>query len=173
MRRNLANILLTHSKCDVYGHTGTWARTQHARSLHKSHHFHLIMWPPSWFIQSCSCPSWISVSDSKTLETEQANLSPRVCVCVCMLSHFSRVQLFTTLWTVARQAPLSMGILQAKTLEWVAMPSSRGSSWPRDRTCISHIHLLHWQAGSLPLVLPGKPMRSLRTVLLLSYTEPG
>ena len=95
------------------------------------------------------------------------------CVCVCMLSHFSRVQLFTTLWTVARQAPLSMGILQAKTLEWVAMPSSRGSSWPRDRTCISHIHLLHWQAGSLPLVLPGKPMRSLRTVLLLSYTEPG
>ena len=29
------------------------------------------------------------------------------------------------------------GILQARTLEWVAMPSSRGSSQPRDRTCIS------------------------------------
>ena len=26
-----------------------------------------------------------------------------------VLSHFSRVQLFATLWTVARQAPLSMG----------------------------------------------------------------
>ena len=26
----------------------------------------------------------------------------------CMLSRFSRVQLFVTLWTVARQAPLSM-----------------------------------------------------------------
>ena len=26
----------------------------------------------------------------------------------CMLSHFSHVQLFATLWTVARQAPLSM-----------------------------------------------------------------
>ena len=26
------------------------------------------------------------------------------------------------------------GILQATVLEWVAMPSSRGSSWPRDRT---------------------------------------
>ena len=25
-------------------------------------------------------------------------------------------------------------ILQARILEWVAMPSSRGSSWPRDRT---------------------------------------
>ena len=31
------------------------------------------------------------------------------------------------------------GILQARILEWVAMPSSRGSSWPRDRTCISYI----------------------------------
>ena len=26
------------------------------------------------------------------------------------------------------------GILQARILEWVAMPSSRGSSWPRDQT---------------------------------------
>ena len=29
------------------------------------------------------------------------------------------------------------GILQARILEWVAMPSSRGSSPPRDQTCIS------------------------------------
>ena len=29
------------------------------------------------------------------------------------------------------------GILQARLLEWVAMPASRGSSQPRDRTCIS------------------------------------
>ena len=50
----------------------------------------------------------------------------------CMLSDFSHTQLFATLWTVVRQAPLSMGILQARILEWVAMPSSRGSSQPRD-----------------------------------------
>ena len=31
------------------------------------------------------------------------------------------------------------GILQARILEWVAMPSSRGSSQPRDQTCISYI----------------------------------
>ena len=31
------------------------------------------------------------------------------------------------------------GILQARVLEWVAMPSSRGSSRPRDQTCISCI----------------------------------
>ena len=33
-----------------------------------------------------------------------------------------------TSWTVAHQALLSMGILQARILEWVAMPCSRGSS---------------------------------------------
>ena len=30
-------------------------------------------------------------------------------------------------------------ILQARILEWVALPSSRGSSWPRDRAQVSHI----------------------------------
>ena len=56
---------------------------------------------------------------------------------VYMLNCFNHVQLFATLWTVAHPAPLSMGILQARILEWVAMPSSRGSSHPRGRTCIS------------------------------------
>ena len=42
-------------------------------------------------------------------------------------------------WTVAHQTPLSMGILQARTLEWVAVPSCSGSSPPRDQTCISCI----------------------------------
>ena len=30
------------------------------------------------------------------------------------------------------------GILQARILEWVAIPFSRGSSWPRDRTHVSY-----------------------------------
>ena len=34
----------------------------------------------------------------------------------------------TTPWTVARQAALSMGILQARILEWVGISFSRGSS---------------------------------------------
>ena len=32
-----------------------------------------------------------------------------------------------------------LGILQARILEWVAMPSTRGSSQPRYRTQVSHI----------------------------------
>ena len=73
----------------------------------------------------------------------------------CMLSCFSHVQLFSILWTVARQVPLSMGIFQEGLLEWVTMPSSRGSSWLRDGTHVSCLQ--RWQFGSLPLVPPGKP----------------
>ena len=47
------------------------------------------------------------------------------------------------------------GILQARILGWVAMPSSWGSSWSRDRIHVSC--LLHWQMGSLPLVPLEKP----------------
>ena len=35
--------------------------------------------------------------------------------------------------------PHSTGILQARILEWVALPSSKGSFQPRDRTQVSHI----------------------------------
>ena len=58
---------------------------------------------------------------------------------MCILSHISQVQLFATLWTVARQAPLSMGILQARILEWVAMPASKRYFPPRNQTSISSI----------------------------------
>ena len=40
---------------------------------------------------------------------------------------FIHVQVFVTPWTVAHQASLS-GILQARTLERIAVSSSRGSS---------------------------------------------
>ena len=53
-----------------------------------------------------------------------------------------------TSWTVAHQAPLFMGMLQARILEWVAMPSSRGSYPPRSFTL---------QVDSLPSEPPVKP----------------
>ena len=55
------------------------------------------------------------------------------------LSRFRHLWLFQTLWTVARQAALSMGILQTSILEWVAMPSSRGSSQPRNEIHITYV----------------------------------
>ena len=76
-------------------------------------------------------------------------------LCYAVLSHFSCVRLFATLWTIACQAPLSMRILQSRILGWIACRPPRESSKLRDQTHISC--LLHWQAGSLPLAPPGKP----------------
>ena len=53
---------------------------------------------------------------------------------VCVLSHFSHVWLFATLWTVAHQAHPSMGISRQGYWSGVAMLSLRGSSWPRNWT---------------------------------------
>ena len=68
----------------------------------------------------------------------------------CMVSWFSRVQPYETLRTVGCQAPLSMGSLQARILEWIALPSSKGSSRPRDQIHIPYVSsigrqvLYHW-----------------------------
>ena len=48
------------------------------------------------------------------------------------------------------------GILQARILEWVAVPFSRGSSQPRDRTQVSYIAGGHLR--SLPAEPQGKPI---------------
>ena len=99
-----------------------------------------------------------------------------VCVCVCVRAHartlslFSRVRLCAPLWTVARQAPLSMGILQARILEWAAMPSSRVSSQPRDRTQVSHISgrfFASWAAREVHKLTRGTEKVRLNFKLLL------
>ena len=49
------------------------------------------------------------------------------------------IRLFETPWTVALPGSSNHGILQARILEWVVIPFSRGTSWPRDRTQVSDI----------------------------------
>ena len=61
---------------------------------------------------------------------------PVVCV-VCLVT-----QSCQTLCDPVDYSPLGSsvhGILQARILEWVAMPSSKGSSQPKDWTQVSHI----------------------------------
>ena len=59
-----------------------------------------------------------------------------VCVCVCALSH---VWLFATLWTVDRQAPLSMKFPRLEYRSEFSFLTSGVLSWPRDQTCVSCI----------------------------------
>ena len=90
---------------------------------------------------------------------------------LCCAYSFSRVQLFVTPWTVAHQATLSMEILQVRILEWVAMPSSRGSSQPRDSTqvsCIAGGFFFFFFFTAEPL---GKPNRKGRAEQILKVQQ--
>ena len=51
-------------------------------------------------------------------------------MCACALSHFSRAQLFGTLWTVARQAPLSMGFSRQECWSGLPFPSPGDLPYP-------------------------------------------
>ena len=68
-----------------------------------------------------------------------------IALCVCILSCLSCVRFFVILWTVARQAPLSMGFSRQEYWEWVAMLFSRGIFLTQGLNS-SLLDLLHWQA---------------------------
>ena len=69
------------------------------------------------------------------------------------LSSFSRVRLFQTPWTVARQAPLSTGFSRQEY--WSGLPyPPPGNLQGLNLRLLS---LLHWQVDSSPLAPPGKP----------------
>ena len=83
--------------------------------------------------------------------------SRRQCVRACLLSHFSWVWLFETLWNIARQAPFSIGfsrILGYSKNTGVGCHFLLQGIFLTQRL---NQHLLHWQVGSLPLVPSVKP----------------
>ena len=112
--------------------------------------------------QSSSLPGSVGTGEERLggqpggLSLLPAGCSPRAALLrgltLGCAQRLGRVRLFATPWTVARQAPLPMRILQTRTLEWAALPSSRGSSQPRDppRSPAS-------KADSLPSEPPGEP----------------
>ena len=79
-----------------------------------------------------------------------------VCVRVCMLLLQSCLTLCNSMDCSLPGFPVH-GILQARILEWVDMPSSKGSSWPRDQTHMSYVSCIGRQV-LLPLAPPGKPL---------------
>ena len=48
-----------------------------------------------------------------------------VCMCACMVSHFSHVQFFATLWTIAHQSPLSMEFSRQEYYSGLPCPPPR------------------------------------------------
>ena len=78
----------------------------------------------------------------------------------------SCVRLFATPWTIVH------GILQARILEWVAIPFSRGSSKPKDQTqvsCIAGRFFTSWATREWPKRNAQKGSTDLRERLVGRY----
>ena len=74
---------------------------------------------------------------------------------VCLLSHFSHVQLFVTLWTVAYQAPKSMGFSRQEYWSGLPHPPPGDLPDPGMEPISQYVSCIR-QAGSLPVAPPRK-----------------
>ena len=114
-----------------------------------------------------------------------------VCMCVCIYMYFFQMgNLCIVLYMLACVCAKSLQscptlcdpmdcsppgssvhvIPQARIVEWVAMPSSRGSSRLGNQTCISYVSLL-LQVGSLPVEPRGKPIEYAYTCIFVIHTH--
>ena len=77
-----------------------------------------------------------------------------------LLSHFSHVWLCATLWTAARQVLLSTQFSRWRVLEWIAMPTFRGSNQLRVSCTAGRFFTTE---------PPGKPNNSIRYLLFIIF----
>ena len=89
-----------------------------------------------------------------------------VCVCVCALSH---VPLFAIPWTVALQAPLSMGFCRQEYWRGLPFPSPGDLPDPGvEPASLSSPSPPRWAGGFSSVVLPGRPVMSCYTLVVQS-----
>ena len=83
-----------------------------------------------------------------------------------MLSHFSSVQLFEMLWTVANPAPPGSSVHGGSSGKntGVGCHALLQEIFLTQGSNLHLLCLLHWQMGSLPLVPLGKPTTTPTTV---------
>ena len=105
-------------------------------------------WPRDW-----TCISCVGRRISLPLSHQG---SPLMALCACVPSRFSRVWLFQTLWTIARQVPLSLG----KNAGVSCYALLQGTFRTQGSNPFLQ-HLLHWQVDSLPLSHQGSPLMGL------------
>ena len=97
-------------------------------------------------VKSICQKSWAPIAECPLLWT--------ICAQACTLSRFSHVQIFVTPWTVAHQAPLSMGFSRREHRSGWPCPPPEIFPTQGSNQCL--LRLLHWQVGSSPLGTPGK-----------------
>ena len=139
---------MTHSKCIIHLHT----------QVHVQMHILNNQSPNQWFFPSFS---WRDISQLTAFfeqkgERETKTVTFNLCLHVCL--HALSLQSCLILCDSMDCSPpgfMGHGFLQARILEWVVMPSSRGSFWLGDQiddycdSCIT--------GGSFTTEPPGKP----------------
>ena len=175
-------------------HSSIWHYCRRNWKKSKYHNFSLSINIPhrSWHTLLTTLQSTLKVQNStfclylKTGKKQTKNAVTFIAVYCVVCAVLSCSVRSDSLWPC--QAPLPMGILQARMLEWVAMRSSRGSSQSRNRTQISRIagrFFVVWDTrevkntglGRLPLLQVIFPTQELnqglmycrRTLYQLSY----
>ena len=110
-------------------HAQPWARQWDRGGFQREHTQALSFFPFFRGTNRCWYPAKSGVQRSAWRQGLTDKRPDRVCYlpagshkipCACMLSRFSRVQLFATLWSVAHQTPLSMGFSRQEY--WSGLP---------------------------------------------------
>ena len=83
-------------------------------------------------------------------------------LCAYMISHFSCVQLFATPWTIAWQAPLSMGFSRQEY--WSRLPGPPPGDLPHPGMEPASLMSPALAGRFLPLAPPGKAMTDFRVI---------
>ena len=98
---------------------------------------------------SPGCPGMVIPEDWCVILSSSSN-NACVCVCVCARFVFQSCPTLCDAMNCSPSGSCVRGIFQAKLLEWVAMPFSRGIFPPQGlNPCL--LYLLPWQVDSLPL----------------------
>ena len=106
-------------------------------------------WAPTYLHLSISYKTHNSLTLQKTNKQKELGREPlpsdiSLLSLRLMLGWLVMSDSFVTSWTIAQKSQVSSvhGISQARILEWVAISFFRGSSWPKDRNCISCVSAL-------------------------------
>ena len=117
--------------------------------------FYILSFTLLDFLFSCNTEIFRPLSSLWTVGERKVNIMSTCVPHPCMLSRFSRVRLFETLWTAARQASLSMGFSRQE--HWSGLPCPPPEHLPDPGIRLVSLLSPAPAGSSLPLAPPGKP----------------
>ena len=132
------------------------------------------MLPLPWHLWASQGLKYLTGCARNTAGKDPTQLVPLPADQLCLIGSLKVAQSYLSLCNTMDCSPSGSsvhGILQARILEWVAMPFSRGSSWPRD--WIQHLlPLLHCRHILYCLSHQGNPViRELQIKRTMEYSQ--